>query len=195
MAVKLRDAPLTAPVLLSAELFTELLLSSSSSSSSPPLLTIKMSRNRNQDDLNTCWFKWRPFVSLRSGVGGFKEQTEQSCWPVLPNSPGFYPHFHKEGAEPPVCVACLCAHIYERADEKCPRPCNTTWLVINKSVKWQERFLYASFRLWNAAMIQFKVCVCWCVCVYTSLALSGIIIHWPREAKWLNYNQSGLINL
>lgn len=50
--------------------------SSSSSSSPPPPLTVKMSQNRNQDDLNanTCWFKWRPFVSLRSRGGALKNK-------------------------------------------------------------------------------------------------------------------------
>lgn len=65
MAVKLRGAPLAAPVLLSAELFTE------AAFPFPAPLMAKRIRNGDQVDLNvnTCWLKWRPFVSLGSGGG------------------------------------------------------------------------------------------------------------------------------
>lgn len=53
---------------------------------SPSPLMGKLSWNGDQVDLNvnTCWFKWRPFVSLRWGA--FKEQEERDCSPVLLHS-------------------------------------------------------------------------------------------------------------
>lgn len=110
--------------------------SSSSSSPSPPpptppLSTAKTSQNRNQIHLkvSTRWFKWRLFVSLRSGEGGGLKQTNRAR--LLTSSSTLTNLLStlkkkNEGAELPVYVACLCAHIHDRADEKRPRPCNTT---------------------------------------------------------------------
>lgn len=94
-----------------------------------------------------------------------------------------------------VVAVCVSAGTHSLLTKKRPKPCKTMLLVINKSVKWQKTPLHTSLRLWNDAIL-FWICVSTvCVCVCTSHALSGIIIQWPREAKWLNYNQSGLINL
>lgn len=150
MAVKLRGAPLTAPVYRGSFSF------------SPSPLMAKLIRNGDQVDLNvnTCWLKWRPFVSLGSGRGGGGGLERTGRKRLLTGSSSLFCPQFLNGARLPVCVARLCAHIHECADEKCPRPCNTTWLVINKSVKWQERFLNASFRLWNVAMMRFQICAC-----------------------------------
>lgn len=131
-----------------------------------------MSWNRDRADLNVNVLVKMGTFSERGWWGGVKEQAVRGCWPLL-----LQPFVHVFQTEELhswlaslVCVPIFMSVLMKKA----PGLVNAAWLVINKSVKWQERFLYASFGLWNVATMRFQMCVCVCMCVYK-----------PR-AKWDN---------